>query len=63
MCRNSPKVRNFELGFGHPTTGKLCQPSNKWIPLSNQGSIGHRNERNGLHFSYAVPKPTPALRP
>ena len=31
-----------------------CQPSRKWIPSSNQASIGQRQERNGLHFAYAV---------
>ena len=23
----APEGREFEPGFGHPTTGKLCQPS------------------------------------
>ena len=27
----------LDLGFLHPATGKLCQPSNKWVPVSNPG--------------------------
>ena len=30
---------DFETGLRHPTTGKLCQLSSKWVPLSNKGSI------------------------
>ena len=25
----------LNLGFLHLATGKLCQPSNKWVPVSN----------------------------
>ena len=35
QCRKSPEGREFEAGLRHPTTGKLCQPSSEWIPLSN----------------------------
>ena len=27
--------REFEAGLIHATTGKLCQPSSKWVPFSN----------------------------
>ena len=46
----------FKAGLCHAATGKLCQPSSKWVPYSNKGRIRQRKERNGLHFSSAVPK-------
>ena len=46
----------FEVGFRHATTGKLCQPSSKGVPFSNQDRIRQRNERDGLRLSSAVPK-------
>ena len=35
-----------------------CQPSNKWVPVSNQGKIRQGKERDGLllSYAYAVPK-------
>ena len=38
-CRKSPEGHEYEAGLGRLTTGKLCQPSSKWVPLSNQGRI------------------------
>ena len=47
----------FKAGLRHPMTSKtLCLPSSKWAPFSNQGRIRQRNERDGRHFSFAVPK-------
>ena len=41
----------------HPTAGKLlCQPSSKWVPCSNQGKIGQRNERDGFARNQLCPK-------
>ena len=42
--------------FRHPTTGKFCQPSSKWVPFSNQGRIGQGKERDGLCLLSAVTK-------
>ena len=48
--------REFEAGLRHSTTGKLCQPSSKWVPVSNKGGIRQRKERAGLCLSPDVPK-------
>ena len=40
--RKLPEAREFEARHRHPTAGKLCQPSNKWVPSSNQGRIKQR---------------------
>ena len=40
----------FEPGFGHPTAGKLCQASSKWVPGLNQGMIRQQKERNRLQI-------------
>ena len=40
----------------HPKTGKLCLPSSKWVPVSNQGRMRQLKERDGLRLSSAVPK-------
>ena len=40
----------------HPTTGKLCQSSSKWVPFLNQGMIRLGKERDGLFLSSAMPK-------
>ena len=29
--------REFEAGLIHATTGKLCQPSSKWVPFFELG--------------------------
>ena len=34
----------------------LYPPSSKWVPTSNQERIRQRKKRNGLRFSYVVPK-------
>ena len=51
-------LEGFELEHGlcHSKTGKLWQPSSKWVPVSNQERIRQREERNGLCISYAVLK-------
>ena len=46
----------FKAGLCHMTTEKLCQPSSKWVPFSNQGKVRQQKERNGLCFLFAVPK-------
>ena len=38
----------FEAGLCHATTVKLCQPSSKWVPVSNQRRIRQRKERDAL---------------
>ena len=53
-CRESPEGREFKAGLCHPTTGKLCQPSGKWVFFSNQGRIRQQKERDGLGLSFAV---------
>ena len=50
------KVAEFEAGLRHATTGKLCQPSSKWVLISNEGRIRQRKVRDGLRLSSAVPK-------
>ena len=42
--------------FCHLTTGKLFQPSSKWVLFSNQGKIGKGKEWDGLCLSSAVNK-------
>ena len=46
----------FEAGIHHVTIGKLCQPSSKWVPFSNERRIRLGYERDGLCLSSAVPK-------
>ena len=48
--------RKFMAGLYHRTTGKLCQPSSKWVPFSNLGRIRQLKERDGHCLSFAVPK-------
>ena len=38
-CRKPPEGQELEPGLGHPTTGKLCLPSGKCVPVSNQGGL------------------------
>ena len=33
MVQNVAVKRKFEAGLHLPTTGKLCQPSSKWVPI------------------------------
>ena len=67
--RHSPVVRasgaescrkvvrsNPDFAIQIPITGKLCQPSSKWVPFSNQGRIRKLKERDGLPLLSAVPK-------
>lgn len=52
--------RKFENGLVQPTTGKLCQPSRKWLALSNQYDSIYiyikEEERDGLRLLYIMPK-------
>ena len=48
--------REFETGLRHAMTGKLCQPSSKWVSFSDKGKIRQRKERDGLRLSSAVSK-------
>ena len=56
MAQKVAVSREFEAQLRHAATGKLCQPSRKWVPFSNQGRIRQRKERDGLRLSSAVPK-------
>ena len=49
------KVVSSRMGFAM-RTGKLCQPSSEWVPVSYKGKLRQRKERDGLHLSSAVPK-------
>ena len=63
-CRKSPEGLEFDAGRRHPTTGKLCQPSSKWIPFSNQGRTRQRKERDGLRlFDLLYPRYSRTLTP
>ena len=47
----------FKLGFAiRPQENSLCQPSSKWVLVSNQERIRQRKERDGLNLSFALPK-------
>ena len=48
--------RELEARLRHAATGKLCQPSSKWIPFFELGKDKARKERDGLRLSSAVPK-------
>ena len=56
MVQKVAVKHEFKAGLRHATTRKLCQPSSKWVPFSNQGRIKQRWERDGLRLSSAVPK-------
>ena len=47
--------RGFEFGFDQEASGKLCQPSSNWVPISNQMKIRQPKLRDGLCLSYGVP--------
>ena len=47
MVRKVAIKREFEAGLRHATTGKLCEPSSKWVPFPNYGRIRQRKEREG----------------
>ena len=55
--------REFEAGLCHATTGKLCQPSSKWVPFSNYGRPRQRKERDGLCFHQLCPRYSRTLTP
>ena len=55
-CRKSPEDRVFGAEFRYPTTGKLCQPSSKWVPLSVLRRIRQRKERDGLRLALLCPR-------
>ena len=38
------KIVGSNPGFGELVSGKLCQPSSKWVPFSNRGRILLQNE-------------------
>ena len=46
----------FEARLGLAATGKLGQPSSKWVPFLNWGRMMQQKERDGLCLSSAVPK-------
>ena len=56
MAQEVAISREFEARLSHAATGKLCQPSRKWVPFSNKGRIRQQKERDGLCLSLAVPK-------
>ena len=56
MAQKVAESHEFEAQLRHAATGKLCQPSKKWVPFSNQGRIRQQKERDGLRLSSAVPK-------
>ena len=37
MVQRVAVSREFEARLCHAATGKLCQPSSKWVPISNKG--------------------------
>ena len=37
MVQRVAVKRKFEAGLRHATTGKLCQPSSKWVPFFELG--------------------------
>ena len=46
-----------KVGLCHSTTGKLCQPNNKWVPFSSRGRrLRQQKERDGLRLLSNVPK-------
>ena len=55
--------REFEAGLRHATTGKLCQPSSKWVPFSNKGRIKQRKEMVGSAFHQMYPRYSGTLIP
>ena len=54
MVQKIAVKHEFEAGLRHAVTGKLCQPSSKWVPFPNYGRIRQRNEGDGLCLSLAV---------
>ena len=49
-------VKNeFKAGLRHAATGKLCQPSSKWVPFS-LGKDKRVKEEGWAPLSSAVPK-------
>ena len=34
MMQKVPERCEFEAGLRYATTGKLCQPSSKWVPFA-----------------------------
>ena len=52
-----PEDPGFKPKKSHPVIGNsLCQPSSKWVPVSNQGRIRKQKEKDGLCLSYTEPK-------
>ena len=51
LWRRKSPYREFEARPSHSATGKLCQPSRKWVPFSNLGRIRQQKERDGLCLS------------
>ena len=47
MAQKVTISREFNARLSHAATGKLCQPSRKWVPFS---------KRDELCLSSAVPK-------
>ena len=47
MVQKVAVKHEFEAGLRHATTGKLCQPSSKWVSFSNKGRTRQRKEKDG----------------
>ena len=56
MGRKLPEDRELKAGPRHPSPGKLCQPSSKWVPFSNRRMIKQQKERDEPRLSFVVPK-------
>ena len=50
----------IKLKFGQPVTGKpyLSIQQYKWVPILNEERIRQGKEKDGNHFSYAMPLDT-----
>ena len=50
------KAASSNHGLSQLVNGKFCQPSSKWVPLTNQRRKKQRKERDGLRLSYTMSK-------
>ena len=63
MVQKVAVKREFEAGLRYATTGRLCQPSSKWVPFRIREGLGSERRGMGSAFDQLCPRYSGTLTP
>ena len=63
MAQKVAVSHEFEARLRHAATGKLSQPSCKWVPFSNWEGLGSKRRGMGSAFHQLCPRYSGTLTP